>query len=366
MTDEREQPELDARWEGLARFLAGESEPDEARRIRETLASDGERAALVDALDAALRPPVEPPLSAQEVEAALTSVMARRDLPAGRQRPADVVPLRRRPSLPASRVPSRWRSPALRAAAVVVVLAGASMLWLGTRSERRDSTDGSAAVVASRSFRTAVGQVDTLALGDGSTVILGPSSRLALGGSFGASSRETTLEGEAYFDVVHDDSRPFVVRTARATLRDIGTTFTVSSDRSRGTRVAVMSGAVDVVATGARAGSPTVLHAGDRAEVRENGMQVERGMVTESERSWTRGVLEFRDAPLSVVAAELRRWYGVELVVTDSTIATRRLTATFERSSTDDLGRVLAAVLGGSVTRSSDTLRLAGSSTRPQ
>jgi transmembrane sensor len=364
MTDEREQRELDARWEGLARFLAGESEPDEARRIREEFAGDAERAALVNALDAALTPPTETPLSSQEVEVALASVMSRRDPPAGQPQSADVVPLRPRPTVPPSRVPSRWRSPALRAAAAVVVMAGASMLWLGTRSERRDSTDGSAVVAASRSFRTALGQVDTLALGDGSTVILGPSSRLVLGDSFGGSSRETTLEGEAYFDVVHDDAHPFVVRTASATLRDVGTTFTVRSDSGRGTSVAVTSGAVDVTAIGARRGSPTVLRAGDRAEVLEDGMHVERGVVTESEGAWTRGALVFRDAPLSVVAVELRRWYGVELVVTDSTIAARRLTATFERSSADDLGRVLAAVLGGSVARSGDTLRLSGPSTR--
>ena len=33
MTDDREQPDLDARWEGLARFLAGQSSPDEERQI---------------------------------------------------------------------------------------------------------------------------------------------------------------------------------------------------------------------------------------------------------------------------------------------------------------------------------------------
>jgi ferric-dicitrate binding protein FerR (iron transport regulator) len=93
-------------------------------------------------------------------------------------------------------------------------------------------------------------------------------------------------------------------------------------------------------------------------------MRVERGAVTEGELSWTRGVLEFHDAPIAVVAQELRRWYGVELIVTDSTIASRRLTATFDRASADDVGRVLAAVLGGAVTRVGDTLRLGAAGTR--
>src|SRR5215207_7162887 len=365
MTDEREQPDLDAEWEGLARFLAGESGPDEERRIREALASDAERTALVNALDAALAPPVETPLSPREVEAALASVMKRRDLPADAAPPAEAIPLRPRPTAEIAQLRSRWRGAGLRAAAAVLVVAGASMLWRAAQDDGAAPGDGQVAVAPLRSYRTVVGEVDTLKLADGSTVVLGPSSHLALGSAFDKGERETTLEGEAYFDVVHDDARPFVVRTSGATLRDIGTSFSVrSSDGGRGTRVAVTTGAVDVVATRGRAGSPTVLHAGDRAEVTGDGVRVERGVVTEAERSWTRGVLEFRDAPLSAVAVELRRWYGVELVVTDSTIVRRRLTATFDRSSADDLGRVLGAVLGGSVTRFGDTLRLGGAMAR--
>jgi transmembrane sensor len=194
--------------------------------------------------------------------------------------------------------------------------------------------------------------------------VLGPESRLATADAFGATAREIAFDGQGYFDVVHDDARPFVVRTSSATLRDIGTTFSVRSDSTGGTRVAVTSGAVDVVAMRGAATSPTVLHAGDRAEVLGESMHVQRGAVTEGELSWTRGVLELHDAPLALVAQELRRWYGVKLVVTDSTIAARRLTATFDKSSADEVGRVLAAVLGGSVSRAGDTLRLGAAGAR--
>jgi transmembrane sensor len=356
MTDDRARPDHDARWEGLARYLAGESDPDEQQRIRDALARDAERAALVHALDAALAPPVESPLSPREVEAALASVMARRDPRNGEPDTPGVIPLQPRPSGQLVRLRSRWRRAGLRAAAAVVVVAGASMLWRATRVDERGAT--TAQVTTAAEYRTAAGEIDTLRLSDGSTVVLGPSSTLSLAGAFGTGTREATLDGQAFFDVVHDDARPFVVRTSGATLRDVGTSFDVRSDSRRGTRVAVVSGAVDVTADRPNAGSPTVLHAGDRAEVTEDGMRVQRGGVTQDELSWTRGVLEFRDAPLAVVAGELQRWYGVKLVVTDSTIAARRLTATFQGSNADELGRVLAAVLGGTVTRTGDTLRL--------
>lgn len=365
MTDDRDQTDLDARWEGLARYLAGQSTPEEERDIRSQLASDPERASLVNALDAALARPDEIPLSPREVDAALASVMARRELGADRAAGSspDVLPFATRPSGQLRQLRSRWRSAGVRAAAAVLVVAGLSLVWRANWSTRSTTPDGPTASAA-QVHLTKAGQVDTVKLGDGSTVVLGPASRLALRADFGGRTRDVDFEGQAYFDVVHDDARPFVVRTPSATLRDIGTTFSVRSDSAGGTRVAVTSGAVDVVATRAPASSPTVLHAGDWAEVSGERMRVERGAVTETELSWTRGVLEFHDAPLSAVAQELRRWYGVELIVTDSTIASRRLTATFDRATADDVGRVLAAVLGGSVTRTGDTLRLGAAGAR--
>ena len=365
MTDDREQPDLDTRWEGLARYLAGQSTPEEERDVRAQLASDPERAALVNALDAALPRPDETPLSPREVDAALASVMARREAGAGRAATSsqDVLPFAPRSSAQLRTLRSRWRSAGTRAAAAVLLVAGLSLVWRASQPERSTTPDGRT-TAAAQIHRTMAGQIDTVRLGDGSTVVLGPASRLSLGADFGGKTRELDFEGQAYFDVVHDDTRPFVVRTPSATLRDIGTTFSVLSDSVGGTRVAVTSGAVDVVATRASASSPTVLHAGDRAEVSGERVRVERGVVTEAELSWTRGVLELRDAPLAAVAQELRRWYGVELIVTDSAIASRRLTATFDRATADDVGRVLAAVLGGAVTRTGDTLRLGAAGAR--
>jgi transmembrane sensor len=359
MTDDREQRDLDQQWEGLARFLAGESAAEEERAIRAELAADADRAALVSALEGALLRHDEPPLSPREVESALASVMARRDRPADDSPAAssDVAPLAARRGAGRARPQPQWRTVALRAAAVMVVVAGLSIVWRGSRT-RQPTAPAGGGVAAAVVHATRIGQVDTLRLADGSTVVLGPESRLALDDGFGGQSREVRLEGQAFFDVVHDDARAFIVRTTNATLRDVGTTFSVRSDSADGTRVSVTSGAVDVTATQRAAYAPTLLHAGDRAEVSGERVRVERGVVSDAELSWTRGVLELHDAPLPVVAQELRRWYGVKLVVTDSTIASRRLTATFEQATADDVGRVLAAVLGGSVTRSGDTLRL--------
>ena len=361
MADDRaQQPDLDAEWEAIARFLAGESSPEEERRLRQQLAGDPERAALLESLDDALRRPMDEPLSAAEVDAALASVMARREttresLSVVRgHAPRD----KDRGTARGATMQPRWLRSGLRAAAVVLVVAGGTMLWRSTRSTSDVSRAAGPAVTASEPrYATGVGRLDSLKLADGTQVILGPGSSLRLADRYGSATREVTLIGEAYFDVVHDERVPFVVRTSSATLRDVGTAFTVRSDALGGTRVAVTAGAVDVTAKSGGAAA-VLLRAGDRAVVGEDGVHVERGVVSTDELSWTRGTLAFHDAPMPEVANGLRRWFGLELVVTDSVLAGRRLTATFERGAVGEASAVLAAALGASATRSGDTLTL--------
>jgi len=362
MADDRaQQPDLDAEWEALARFLADESDPDEKHRLRDRLAASPDRAALLAALDAATRPTAQEPISHADVESALASVLARRDSTRGGLTvsqggaPHDA----RRATDQLERMRSRWSRNGLRAAAAVLIVAGGSMLWRATRPASGGATTGEPTAVAGAQPRTTgVGRVDSLKLADGTRVILGAASSLQVGPGYGGSTREVTLSGEAFFDVVHDSRVPFVVHTASATLRDVGTSFTVRSDRERGTRVAVTMGAVDVAA---RAGSatPIVLQAGDRALVADDGVHVERGVVSTDELLWTKGTLVFHDAPIPEVATGLRRWFGLELVVTDSVLTRRRLTATFDSGAANDVAPVLAAALGASVVRAGDTLRLA-------
>jgi transmembrane sensor len=72
--------------------------------------------------------------------------------------------------------------------------------------------------------------------------------------------------------------------------------------------------------------------------------------------AWIGRQIILRDAPVTQVAAELVRWYGLELRVADSTLRTRRLTATFEHAPREEIARVLAAALGGTSRLAGDTL----------
>lgn len=330
----------------MARAMAGEGTPDEREAFRRALDVDPRRGPLYAALDDALRPLSAAPAAEVDVEAALARVLSRRDA-----RPvlvAEPTPQRgpRLASPSAVRAPL-WRSAAfLRAAAAVLLLVGGALVWrMLAKPSGGTSTE---------QYATAVGARRTVRLPDGSVAQLAPLSRIVLAAGYGRAERALTLTGEAYFEVRHDAAHPFVVHTAAAEIRDLGTTFLVDAGDSTGAGVVVTSGSVSL--RPAAGGEAAVLRAGDRGAVTAAGeLRVERGAATDDDVAWTHGRLVFRDAPVAEVAAELRRWYGITLVVRDSALAGRHLTASFGTETADDAVRVVAAALGGQLERRGDT-----------
>lgn len=73
-------------------------------------------------------------------------------------------------------------------------------------------------------------QAELVELPDGTKVILNKNSELSYdSASFGVSTREVTLTGEAYFDVTHDAERRFVVKTGEVSTQVLGTAFNISA-----------------------------------------------------------------------------------------------------------------------------------------
>ena len=334
-------------WDALARFVAGECTPEERREMERVLVADPARASMLHALGVAVGSPDVAPLAAVEIEAALAKVRARMgDARVG-------APTRRASNLVLDAYRSRWRNARLAAAAAVIVVAGAGLLWRTALSPRGDRMPAG----TQTHYATAIGRLDSLQLPDGSRVVLGPGSELNLASGFGTQSRDVTLKGEASFAVVHDAAHPFLVHTAWATFRDVGTVFVVHSDDAEGARVAVSEGAVSVVAQ--PGSTPETLRAGDRAVVAPQGtVRVERSAQLGDDLAWMSGHLVFRDAPMTQVMADLRRWYGIELRV-DSAFSRARLSSSFERTSApSDVGRVIAATLGGGLREEGGALHI--------
>ncbi len=339
-------PESDADWEAIGRFVAGESDPHEASQVAAWLAAHPEDAAFVAMMQRRTTRIASRADLAVDTEAALSAVRARMEAPT-------LSVVRGGSGAGGGAIRATSSSMSRRWSGVLVAIAATVLLAAGVRQWRSSTVPAAEAL----SYVTVVGQRDSLQLPDGSTVVLAPGSRLTAAAGFGTAHRGLTLEGAAYFDVRHQDALPFTIRSGNAEIRDLGTAFSVKQEASGQVSVAVTHGVValrDVVA----ATAPVELQAGDRGVLSRGAVQVARGIVTDADVAWTRGLLAYRDAPLHEVQDDLRRWYGIELEVTDPTLAGRTLTASFLADSSAQVLRVIALALGAELVQRGDTIRL--------
>lgn len=332
-------------WEAIGRYLAGESSAAEQAAVRQWLAEHPADAKTISALDDALGRVTLGPnaVAGIDVEGALAKVKGK--LASGRaveltgKRMAHapkVIPLR----------PRGFEWVPLVAAAAMVLIAGAIVWRFPSKSEAPPPT-----TIAARTLSTPVGGRDSLVLPDGSQVTLGPGSSLIMAQGYGQSERRISLTGEALFTVTHDAAKPFVVVANGVEIRDVGTAFVVHSDGS-GVRVAVTEGVVDLKA----GGTVETLKAGDAASVSAGKIKTQRGVGASDDLAWTTGRLVFRDAPLSEVAEDLKRWYGVTLDIRDPALRRRPLSASYQGDSLRSVLENISLALGASMERRGDTV----------
>jgi transmembrane sensor len=190
-------------------------------------------------------------------------------------------------------------------------------------------------------YATKSAQRSSVTLPDGSRVTLAPDSRLSYSADR-SGARTLTLSGQAYFVVAHDGRHPFIVRTGRVSTRVLGTAFDVrhyASDSA--VRVVVVDG--KVAASGR--GAPVLLVAGMRGEMTDSTATVVTNDNVDDVTAWVRGRLVFTDTPVPVMLQTLRRWYGYEFRLADSTLTTRQVTAMFSINDTAKTMTALKALL---------------------
>lgn len=226
---------------------------------------------------------------------------------------------------PVRRMPARWVVGALAAGALIVAALFA----------RRSAPADDLATLGSAEFVTDTAEMATARLDDGSVVRLAPRSRLRV--SHAARVRESWLDGEAYFAVAHDKSRPFRVRTRAGTVEVLGTRFDLRVEAD-GLRLIVTEGRVALrTAKGRRE-----VVAGEMGTVGTDGKILVAPVQNAADlMAWTKGFLVFQDTPLSQVARELETRYSVRVLLPDSTLAERKVTAWFTHQN---LEQTLSAI----------------------
>jgi transmembrane sensor len=196
-------------------------------------------------------------------------------------------------------------------------------------------------------YITAVGDQATIALPDGSTMILNTASAVAL--DFADGRRNVRLlQGEAFFDVLHDPAHPFRVAGRFGAVEVKGTAFSVRGDATADT-IILERGRVEV---------SLVANAADRATLAPD-QQIVAGADTLSAvapsdpamaLAWRQGRIAFDDQPFAKVLDELRRYRSAPVIVAGNVSAEFRVSGNYNAGDIDGALRSLADAAGVSLT----------------
>lgn len=159
------------------------------------------------------------------------------------------------------------------------------------------------------------GKRSSLTLADGSSVWVNSGSRLVFPATFNDEHRKVYVEGEAYFEVAHDNQRPFIVQTKNYSVRVLGTKFNVSAYHQDEEQSVVLAGGKVEVKTEK---GPKYELAPDEMLVCNPEQTFVRHVDASIYTSWIQGVYIFKSQPLSTVAERLSRYYGKEIVCEES------------------------------------------------
>lgn len=179
-----------------------------------------------------------------------------------------------------------------------------------------------------------------LVLPDGTIVWLNAESSLRFPTSFTDNERKVYAKGELYFDVKHDEVKPFIVDVERGyTIRVLGTEFNLRAYDDSPVVTTLVEGCVQVWS----ASDSVLLSPGQQALEMSGNHGIEVLDVDVAPYvAWHEGKFHFVRTPLKDIMEELARWYDVEVVFENPTV--REECFTIEMQRFDDFNKVLRLI----------------------
>lgn len=223
-----------------------------------------------------------------------------------------------------------------------------------------DNNQQSADVPSRNEISTRYGSKTNLVLPDGSKVWLNAGSKLSYDKNYGNTIREVTLTGEAFFDVVKNASRPFIIHTSKMDIKVLGTAFNVKCyPDEKITETSLIRGSVEISLKNRpekivlKPNEKIVINdeEGDEKQTSGNVGTSKSGTVKPEpiitlahltrepvnneiiETSWIDNRLIFSNETFEEIAIKMERWYAVKITFDNEKLKAKRFTGTFENET---------------------------------
>lgn len=308
--------------------------------------------ALFDGEEAHVQPAPMPRPMARSLTKALRTATVQQQAPGGK-----LLSL-----LPAGR---RWYM-AGAAAVLVPLLITAYRMVIHTPVHKATEQPATAQTGAGKQRRlyNSTNETRLAAMPDGSRIWLTAYSSITYNAAaYSSSLREITLEGEAFFDVRHDEAHPFVVRHGAIATQVLGTAFNIEAYADeRAIRIALLRGKVAVKTAGAGLQSQPlqVLEPGQVLSYQKASGQMKlRSLLMKEESDYTKGYFVLNDIPLADALHRIERKYHTPILVPRTLkLDNMRVTAVFKSGTVAEILQNLLFIHGLHFRQQGDVIRI--------
>jgi transmembrane sensor len=195
-----------------------------------------------------------------------------------------------------------------------------------------------------------------VSLPDGSTIFLNRNSEFSYRSNFGSRGRNVTLTGEAFFEIAHDASKPFIIDAGKARVRVVGTSFNViASNSESAVEVFVKTGKVML---SNKSGSKSLALDPGYIGTMDNEISGKTININPNYISWKTGLLIYNGQKLNVVFDDLKRVYNMDIEVADPAILENEWTSPIDNQPQETIIRLICASFNLSYTLDGNVYRL--------
>ena len=179
-------------------------------------------------------------------------------------------------------------------------------------------------------YCTAVGEIKTFILADGSSITL--NSDTAIRTNFSKNLRSVQMQyGEVFFEVKHDSSHPFLVEAHYSRIKVLGTRFVVRENKQND-QITVVNGIVEI-SQGVQ--NPAILRANDSIIVDDRGNNKIQNLTSSASSAWLKGKAIFDNVALGTVIEEIGRYRVGTLFFKNNVLKDLKVSGRFDIHDTD-------------------------------
>lgn len=196
---------------------------------------------------------------------------------------------------------------------------------------------------------TQYGETKTITLPDSSVIQLNVGSKLTYYQPFRSNRREVKLSGEAFFQIIRNPEKPFVISSNYLTTTVLGTSFNISSYTNEKENVTVSTGKVKVEFSPKEDKSIQLayLEPGQQAFLdKPNENLVKQITTTDPNKNWTNHYLSFKNDKLFLVLKKLERIYNVHFEYDKNLVKDKTISSSYHKAGLTEILNEISYMTG--------------------